>query len=93
MHAEGPGRCRLWVVGLTHTRTRAPPCTDTVVLGGTLGRGDYDTTPRPQDRDRILRRACAVLPSLAAAELVAEWVRRRLGSAGRGSHRCACPPP
>ena len=52
-------------------------CADTVVLGGTLGKGDFDTTPRPADRASILDRACRVLPSLAAAEVVSEWVRCR----------------
>lgn len=45
-----------------------------MVLGGTLGPGDWDTTPREADRQRILERACAVLPSLRSAEVVAEWV-------------------
>ncbi|PSC73607.1 D-aspartate oxidase [Micractinium conductrix] len=55
------------------------PNTDTVVLGGTLGKGDFDTTPRPADRASILDRACRVLPSLAAAEVVSEWVGLRPG--------------
>jgi glycine/D-amino acid oxidase-like deaminating enzyme len=50
-----------------------------VVLGGTLGKGDWDTTPREADRRGILDRACAVLPSLAAAEVVSEWVGLRPG--------------
>lgn len=51
------------------------PTADTVVLGGTLGKGDYDITPRDADRAGILERAQRVVPSLAAAEFVAEWVR------------------
>lgn len=45
-----------------------------MVLGGTLGKGDYDTQPRREDREAILDRACRVLPSLRAAEIVTEWV-------------------
>jgi hypothetical protein len=51
------------------------PAADTVVLGGTLGKGDFDTRPREADRHGILDRACRVLPSLRAAEVVSEWVR------------------
>lgn len=51
------------------------PCpADTVVLGGTLGKGDFDTTPRDEDRRGILERAYQVVPSLRAAEFVSEWV-------------------
>ncbi|KAI3427267.1 hypothetical protein D9Q98_007199 [Chlorella vulgaris] len=55
------------------------PNTDTVVLGGTLGKGDFDTRPREADRHGILDRACRVLPSLRAAEVVSEWVGLRPG--------------
>jgi glycine/D-amino acid oxidase-like deaminating enzyme len=49
-------------------------CADTVVLGGTLQKGDADTTPREADRAAILGRAYSVLPSLRSAEIVSEWV-------------------
>lgn len=55
------------------------PNSETVVLGGTLGPNDWDTTPREADRRRIYERACAVLPSLRSAEIVAEWVGLRPG--------------
>ena len=48
--------------------------TDTVVLGGTAQKGDADVTPREEDRARILERACEVMPSLRAAEIVRDWV-------------------
>lgn len=55
------------------------PNTDTVVLGGTKKVGDEDLTPRPVDREAILARCVAVVPSLAAAEVVGEWVGLRPG--------------
>ena len=55
------------------------PNRDTVVLGGTLGApDDYDCLPRAADRAGILERAARVLPSLRSAEVVSEWVRRRV---------------
>ncbi|KAL4425123.1 hypothetical protein ABPG77_008228 [Micractinium sp. CCAP 211/92] len=55
------------------------PNTDTVVIGGTVQKGDSDTTPRGEERAGILDRACRVLPSLEAAEVVREWVGLRPG--------------
>jgi hypothetical protein len=49
-------------------------CADTVVLGGTLQKGDTDMTPREADRAAILGRAYSVLPSLRSAKIVSEWV-------------------
>ena len=56
---------------------------DTVVLGGTLQKGDTDMAPREADRAAILGRAYSVLPSLRSAEIVSEWV------SGRGPSRRA----
>ncbi|KAL4447951.1 hypothetical protein ABPG75_005170 [Micractinium tetrahymenae] len=55
------------------------PNTDTVVIGGTVQKGDSDTAPRDAERAAILDRARRVLPSLAAAEVVREWVGLRPG--------------
>lgn len=49
---------------------------DTVVLGGTLQKGDYDTSPRQEDTDGIMQRATAIMPSLRAAKLEKVWVSR-----------------
>jgi glycine/D-amino acid oxidase-like deaminating enzyme len=56
------------------------PNSDTVVLGGTKGhKGDEDLIPRKEDRDAILARCTAAIPSLAGAEVVDEWVGLRPG--------------
>lgn len=55
------------------------PNTDTVVLGGTKQEGDEDTTPRAAEREAILERCSAVVPSLRAADVVGEWVGVRPG--------------
>ncbi len=47
---------------------------DSVVLGGTLGKGDYDLEPRESDTAGILARCTAVMPSLKAAKLEKVWV-------------------
>jgi D-amino-acid oxidase len=53
-----------------------------VVLGGTKEKGDEDTVARESDREAILKRCSEVVPSLAAAEVVASWVGLRPGRAG-----------
>ena len=55
------------------------PNSNTVVLGGTKQVGDEDLTPRKEEREGILARCTAAIPSLAAAEVVAEWVGLRPG--------------
>ena len=55
------------------------PNSDTVVLGGTKRLNDEDLTPRKEDREAILARCTAAVPSLAAAEFVDEWVGLRPG--------------
>lgn len=75
--ALGPGSVSVVAACLTSrpaSGPRLPLLEETVVLGGTLGPDDWDTTPREADRRRIYERACAVLPSLRSAEIVAEWV-------------------
>ncbi|RMZ53026.1 hypothetical protein APUTEX25_001145 [Auxenochlorella protothecoides] len=57
------------------------PNTDTVVLGGTIQKGDWDTVPRPEERARILERCYSILPSLRRAPIVREWVGLRPGRA------------
>lgn len=54
---------------------------DTVVLGGTIQKGDWDTVPRPEERARILERCYSILPSLRRAPIVREWVGLRPGRA------------
>jgi len=56
------------------------PNRDTVIIGGTKGhRSDEDLIPRKEDRDGILARCTAAVPSLAGAEVVDEWVGLRPG--------------
>lgn len=55
------------------------PNSDTIVLGGTKKLNDEDLTPRKEDRDAILARCTAAVPSLVAAEFVDEWVGLRPG--------------
>ena len=55
------------------------PNGDTVVLGGTKQIGDEDTRPRKEDREGIMKRCIAAVPSLAAGEVVGEWVGLRPG--------------
>ncbi|KDD72634.1 hypothetical protein H632_c3098p0, partial [Helicosporidium sp. ATCC 50920] len=55
------------------------PNSDTVVLGGTTQKGDWDTRPRAEDRASILARTCAAVPSLRRATILREWVGLRPG--------------
>jgi D-amino-acid oxidase len=49
------------------------------VLGGTAQYGDFNTNVSLADRERILAGCCEVFPSLAAAEVVGDWVGLRPG--------------
>ena len=53
------------------------PHGDTVVLGGTEGRGDWRLEPDPVTADRILRDCTAIEPSLRGAEILAHRVGLR----------------
>jgi D-amino-acid oxidase len=53
------------------------PHEDAVVLGGTVGRDDWDTTPRPETAERILRDCAAVEPRVLGAEVLAHRVGLR----------------
>ena len=55
------------------------PTRDNVVIGGTGGVGDGGRAPRPVERAGVLRAALALVPSLARAEPVGEWVGLRPG--------------
>lgn len=50
------------------------PNIDTVVLGGTTGRGDWSTLPSEEDTQRILHDACELFPAFKEAELVSHFV-------------------
>ena len=53
------------------------PHEDAVVLGGTVSRDDWDTTPRPETAERILRDCAAVEPRVLGAEALAHRVGLR----------------
>ncbi len=53
------------------------PHGDTVVLGGTEGRGDWRLEPDPATADRILRDCAAIEPGLRGAEILAHRVGLR----------------
>ncbi|PZR33680.1 FAD-dependent oxidoreductase [Caulobacter segnis] len=55
------------------------PGADTVVVGGTTQKGDWDTKVRQSDTDLILSRAYAAVPSLRRAEIVKVWAGLRPG--------------
>ncbi|EFJ40484.1 hypothetical protein VOLCADRAFT_69505 [Volvox carteri f. nagariensis] len=55
------------------------PNRDTVVLGGTGQRGDFNLSVCPKDRQDILEGCCRLLPSLRSARPVADWVGLRPG--------------
>ena len=53
------------------------PHGDTIVLGGTEGRGDWSLEPDPATADRILRDCAAIEPSLRGARVVTHRVGLR----------------
>ena len=53
------------------------PHENAVVLGGTVARDDWDTTPRPEIAERILRDCAAVDPRVLGAEVLAHRVGLR----------------
>ncbi|KXZ43092.1 hypothetical protein GPECTOR_102g45 [Gonium pectorale] len=57
-------------------RVRAP---DSVVLGGTGQVGNFSREVCPEDRSRILEGCARLLPSLAGAEVLSDWVGLRPG--------------
>lgn len=55
------------------------PNREFLVLGGTSQLGDGNTLVSVDDKERILRGCCELIPSLAAAEVVDDWVGLRPG--------------
>jgi len=55
------------------------PNRSTVVLGGTAQEGDWSTDASEQDRARIWAGCTAMVPSLARAKVVRDWVGLRPG--------------
>ena len=53
------------------------PHENAVVLGGTVDRDNWDTTPRPETAERILRDCAAVEPRVLGAEVLAHHVGLR----------------
>lgn len=53
------------------------PNFDTVVLGGTTQRGNFDTTVSEEDTHHILEGCCKLVPSLRHAEVVSDWAGLR----------------
>mmetsp|Transcript_25360 Transcript_25360/g.34885 ORF Transcript_25360/g.34885 Transcript_25360/m.34885 type:complete len:146 (-) Transcript_25360:13-450(-) len=57
------------------------PNVDSVVLGGTAQKGDFDLRVRASDTARILQNVSQVLPALKTAPLQGAWVGLRPGRA------------
>jgi len=55
------------------------PNLDSVVVGGTHQDGDWDRTPRAEDKDFILAGGTAIEPSLRGATHIKDWVGLRPG--------------
>lgn len=55
------------------------PNVDSVVLGGTAQRGDWDTTPREADTQKILQDVCELFPAFREAPLQNVWAGLRPG--------------
>lgn len=70
-----------WIKSIyfTDETTYVIPNKDTVVLGGTGYIGNWDLEPNAEDRRGILERCTNMVPSLAEAKQVREWVGLRPG--------------
>ena len=55
------------------------PNVDSVVLGGTAQRDDWDTTPREADTRKILQDVCELFPAFREAPLQSVWAGLRPG--------------
>lgn len=55
------------------------PNSDTVVLGGTAGYGDWNRDVNPNDSADIMEGCCQLFPSLRSAKVIREWVGLRPG--------------
>ena len=55
------------------------PNIDHVVIGGTKQDNNYSLEPTEKDRDWILEHTTKLMPSVAKAEIVGEWVGLRPG--------------
>lgn len=53
------------------------PNVDTVVLGGTTQKNNWDTTVSQEDKARIMENVCKMVPSLRDAKVVQDWVGLR----------------
>lgn len=53
------------------------PNVDTVVLGGTTQKNNWDTDVSQEDSARIMENVCKIVPSLKGAKVVREWVGLR----------------
>jgi D-amino-acid oxidase len=60
-------------------RAYVHPRTDDCILGGTLEKGVWDTTPDPATTAAILKRCADLVPELAGAEVLAELAGLRPG--------------
>jgi D-amino-acid oxidase len=60
-----------------HILTYIVPRQDDIIVGGTADESVWDVTPDPATATAILTRACALLPSLAAAPILAHKVGLR----------------
>eukprot|EP01041_Mallomonas_annulata_P011825 gene11825-24790_t len=55
------------------------PNVDTVVVGGTAQKGDWNTSVSDEDTETILEKACQLFPSLRGAKVVNVWAGLRPG--------------
>jgi D-amino-acid oxidase len=77
--AANPGITDFFIghAGESASLTYLFPHGDTIVLGGTEGRGDWSLEPDPATADRILRDCAAIEPSLRGARVVTHRVGLR----------------
>jgi len=69
----------IWFWGPDDRKSYIIPNVDSVVLGGTAEKGNWDTTPSIQETERILSDICQVFPAFRDAPIESVWVGLRPG--------------
>ena len=75
LRVKAPWIKNVWFFGSTYLI----PQIDSVVVGGTAQKGDWNTTPSLKDTERIMNDACSLFPSLRNVPVESVWAGLRPG--------------
>lgn len=79
IRVRAPWMNSIWFWGPDHRKSYIIPNVDSVVLGGTAEKGNWDITPSIRETERILSDVCEVFPAFRQAQIENVWVGLRPG--------------